>query len=79
MNRQHWNNEEEVEYIDPSARTVEDWKKLDRNRDNYFRCKHCGQLWHHEQCILDNVKGYQCPSGCIEEFVQAPYESPFSE
>jgi len=56
---------------------AEDYSK-DKNRDNYFRCKHCRVLYHQEQCILDRVHGYQCPSGCKEEFIQAPYESPLN-
>lgn len=53
--------------------------KKDRDRNNYFRCKQCGQRFHHSECILDKVKGYQCPNGCIaDDFEQPPYESPFN-
>jgi hypothetical protein len=58
---------------------VSDFKKVDSNRDNYHRCKHCKELFHQDQCILDNSKGYQCPNGCVEPFVQPPYESPLSQ
>lgn len=49
------------------------------NRDNYFRCKHCKELYSDEQCILDDVKGYQCPKGCKEPFIQPDYESPLQQ
>lgn len=58
--------------------TTEEWLKRDRNRDHYFRCKHCKKLWHQEQCILNEVDGYQCPDGCIESFEQPPYQSPLN-
>lgn len=48
-------------------------------RDNYFRCKQCKQLFPDEQCILDEVKGYQCPNGCVEGFTQPDYESPLQQ
>jgi len=66
-----WQNEHE-------DRTIEDWKKIDSNRDNYTRCKFCRELWHKEQCILDGSKGYQCPDGCVETFEQPPYVSPIN-
>ena len=50
----------------------------DTNRDNYFRCKFCGVLWHQNQCVLDEIKGYECPDGCKETFEQPPYQSPLS-
>ena len=50
-----------------------------QKRDNYTRCKHCGQLFHEEQCILSEVAGFQCPNGCKESFEQPPYQSPLNE
>lgn len=68
----NWQNERE-------EWTVSDYKKTDKNRDNYVRCKQCGDLWHQEQCILDNIAGYQCPKGCVESYQQPSYESPLNE
>lgn len=48
------------------------------NRDNYTRCKHCGQLFPDEQCILSEVTGFKCPNGCEESFEQPPYQSPLN-
>jgi hypothetical protein len=47
------------------------------DRDKFFRCKHCGQLFPDDKCFYDEVNGYQCPNGCKESFRQPPYESPF--
>jgi hypothetical protein len=49
------------------------------NRDNYTRCKQCGQLFSDETCILDDVKGLLCPNGCVESFEQPAYQSPLQE
>ena len=49
------------------------------NRDKYFRCKHCKQLFPDEQCIIHEIKGLQCPNGCVEPFIQPSYESPFQD
>jgi hypothetical protein len=46
------------------------------NRDDFTRCKHCGVLWNDEQCIIDDINGLQCPSGCKEQYQQPDYESP---
>ena len=45
-------------------------------RDDYFRCRWCKGIFPDSECILDEIKGYQCPKGCIEPFFQPPYESP---
>lgn len=49
------------------------------NRDDYFRCKICGQLFTHEECTLDTIRGYLCPRGCQVPFKQEDYESPFQD
>lgn len=49
------------------------------SRDNFFRCKHCGQLSPDDQCLHNEVTGYQCPNGCKDSYQQPPYESPFNE
>lgn len=50
-----------------------------RDRDDYTRCKHCGQLWPEEQCTINPVDGsFMCPAGCRETFQQPEYESPFN-
>ena len=48
-------------------------------RDNYTRCQQCGEIYPHEACILDAIKGYKCPNGCEEPFDQPPYQSPLQE
>ncbi len=48
-------------------------------RDNYNRCKQCGLLSADAACILDEVKGFQCPNGCEESFEQPPYEPPINQ
>jgi hypothetical protein len=45
-------------------------------RDLYTRCKYCKKLSLTDDCILDPIDGYQCPSGCKETFEQPPYNSP---
>lgn len=49
------------------------------NRDNYTRCKQCGQLFADEQCILNETTGLKCPNGCEKNFEQPPYQSPLNE
>ncbi len=48
------------------------------SRDNFFRCKHCHQLFADEECFIDADKGIQCPNGCEESFEQPPYQSPLN-
>lgn len=48
-------------------------------RDSYTRCQLCGEVSHHDSCILDEVKGYQCPNGCQPSFDQPPYQSPLQD
>jgi hypothetical protein len=48
-------------------------------RDSYTRCQLCGEVFHHDSCILDEVKGYQCPNGCQPSFDQPPYQSPLQD
>jgi len=46
-------------------------------RDNMFRCKICKKLYKDEECIPDPITGALiCPLGCVESYVQPPYESP---
>jgi len=47
-------------------------------RDNYFRCRVCRKLFADDDCVLDEVKGYQCPNGCVEPYEQPRYESPLN-
>lgn len=49
------------------------------NRDNYFRCKHCKELFPDEEGIMIEGKGLQCPKGCVETFKQPDYESPLQQ
>lgn len=49
------------------------------NRDDYTRCKICKELFKHEQCVLDPVKGYLCPRGCEPPYNQEPYEPPIDD
>jgi hypothetical protein len=49
------------------------------NRDNYFRCRVCKRLFLDEKCILDPIKGLQCPEGCEEPFAQPAYEPPLQD
>ncbi len=48
-------------------------------RDDYFRCKICGQLFADADCELDPDKGLQCPNGCVQPFNQPPYELPMQD
>lgn len=45
-------------------------------RDDFYRCKECKQLFSHEECTLDEVKGYICPNLCEKTYQQPPYELP---
>lgn len=47
--------------------------------NEYTRCQICGEIFHHSSCILDEVKGYQCPNGCEISFEQPPYQSPLQD
>lgn len=58
---------------------VQVWKINMEKRDNYTRCPLCGEIFHHDSCILDDIKGYQCPNGCQPSFEQEPYVSPLQE
>lgn len=48
-------------------------------RDKMHRCPYCKKLWPDEDCILDPIKGYICPDGCVEPFIQPEYELPTNE
>ena len=48
-------------------------------RDNYFRCKHCHQIFTDDECFIDPIRGFLCPNGCEEPYEQPPYESPLQE
>jgi len=46
-------------------------------RDDMYRCKICKQLYLDSQCERDSKTGaFICPKGCVEPFVQPPYQSP---
>lgn len=49
------------------------------NRDDYFRCKICKQLFSHDEGILDLDKGYMCPNGCTPPYEQPSYQSPLQD
>lgn len=50
------------------------------NRDDYFRCRFCKELFLDEYCIPDEITGaLQCPNGCSASYEQDPYESPLFE
>lgn len=49
------------------------------NRDDYYRCKICKQLFKNVECVLDEDEGYQCPNGCVKPFEQPQYESPMQD
>ena len=51
----------------------------DRNRDNYFRCHICGDLYHQELVNMNTTEGYICPKGCEVPFIQPPYETPIDD
>jgi len=51
--------------------------KKPKRREDYFRCKYCGNLFATEELVLDPVDGYLCPYDCKEPFYQPPYDSPF--
>lgn len=46
-------------------------------RDDYFRCPVCKKLFSDTECTLDPIKGYICPNGCVRQYVQPSYQSPF--
>lgn len=48
-------------------------------RDDYFRCKICKGLFLDSECVVDPIKGNQCPRGCEEPYIQPDYESPFQD
>lgn len=50
------------------------------NRDDFTRCKYCLLLYKTDDALRDSKTGaYKCPNGCVEPFIQPPYESPFQE
>ena len=49
------------------------------NRDDYFRCKECKQLFSNDECELDQDKGYLCPNGCVKQYKMPDYESPMND
>lgn len=57
---------------------VHSWNNMNKskNRDDYFRCSICGGLFETKECYLDPIKGYMCPNGCEESYVQPKYEKP---
>lgn len=56
--------------------TLEETKARDRNRDHYFRCPLCMNLFHHRECERNEDTGaYLCPNLCIAPFIQDPYDN----
>ncbi len=49
------------------------------NRDDMTRCKECKELFHHDECTPDEVKGYICPNGCVPQYKIPPYETPLND
>ena len=48
------------------------------DRNDYFRCPHCFELFPDEDCELTE-NGYICPNRCEPSFNQPPYQSPLNE